>query len=171
LLPDAIRAHAGTDVAILNSGSIRGDRIFPPGPLTRRTLLTIHPFGNVVCKVEAPGRVIVQALNNGVSKLPATAGQFPQVSGMSFRVIPNAPVGNRLADLKIGGPPLNPDKAYSVALADFMLMGGDGYGMFADQRVVIGPEAGDLVADALEQYVSAKRTVSPAVDGRIQIER
>jgi len=171
LVTDAIRAHVGTDVAILNSGSIRGDRIFPPGPLTRRTLLTIHPFGNVVCKVEAPGRVIVQALNNGVSKLPATAGPFPQVSGMSFRVNPNAPVGSRITDVKIGGQALDPDKVYSVALADFMLMGGDGYGMFSDQRVLIGPEAGDLIADALEQYVAEKRTVSPAIEGRIQIDK
>ena len=45
------------DVAIVNSGSIRGNRIYPAGPLTRRTLIEMHPFGNVVVKLAMPGRV------------------------------------------------------------------------------------------------------------------
>ena len=49
LVADAIRADAKTDIAITNSGSIRGNRVFPAGPLTRRTLIEIHPFDNVVC--------------------------------------------------------------------------------------------------------------------------
>ena len=55
LVADAMRADAGADIAILNSGAIRGDRLHQAGPLTRRTLLEIHPFGNVVCKVEVSG--------------------------------------------------------------------------------------------------------------------
>ena len=48
LFADAIRADAAADVAIMNAGSIRGDRIYPAGPLTTRTLLEMHPFGNVI---------------------------------------------------------------------------------------------------------------------------
>src|SRR5882724_81390 len=33
---DAIRADAGTDIAFVNSGSIRGSRVYPAGPITRR---------------------------------------------------------------------------------------------------------------------------------------
>ena len=43
-----------------------------------------------------PGRIVLQALNSGVSKLPATAGQFPQVSGLTMRVAPDAPVDRRV---------------------------------------------------------------------------
>ena len=39
LVADALRADADADIAIGNSGSIRGNRIFPAGPLTRRTLV------------------------------------------------------------------------------------------------------------------------------------
>src|SRR6185436_14034788 len=84
LVADAMRADAGADIAILNSGAIRGDRIHRAGTLSRRTLLEIHPFGNVVCKIEVAGRVVLEALNSGVSKLPAAAGQFPQVSGLTM---------------------------------------------------------------------------------------
>ena len=81
LFADAMRAAVNADITIVNAGSIRGDRVYPPGPLTRRTVIEMHPFGSVICKVAVPGRVVLQALNSGVSKLPATAGQFPQVSG------------------------------------------------------------------------------------------
>ena len=63
-------------MAIVNSGGIRGDRLYPAGSLTRRTLLEIHPFGNVVCKIQVPGRVVLEALAFGVSKLPAAAGHI-----------------------------------------------------------------------------------------------
>ena len=49
LTADALRAAAGADVAIVSSGGIRGDRVHPAGPLTRHTLVEIHPFGNTVC--------------------------------------------------------------------------------------------------------------------------
>lgn len=39
--------------------------------------------------------------------------------------------------------------------------------MFANQRVLIGPETGNLLVTALERYVAAATEISPAVDGRI----
>jgi len=56
MVADAIRADVGADVAIMNSGGIRGDRIYAAGPLTTRSIITMAPFGNVVCKIAAPGR-------------------------------------------------------------------------------------------------------------------
>jgi 5'-nucleotidase len=171
LVADAFRADVGADVAIVNSGGIRGDRIYPPGPLTRRTLLAIHPFGNVVCEVAVTGRVLLQALNSGVSKLPAAAGQFPQVSGLTMQVDPRGPPGDRVRDVRVNGQPLDLDKTYRVALPDFVLKGGDDYGMFIGQPVLVGPEAGNLAVAALEKYVVGKRVVAPQVEGRIAILR
>jgi 5'-nucleotidase / UDP-sugar diphosphatase len=102
-----------------------------------------------------------------MSKLPATAGQFPQVSGLTLRVAPDAPVGRRVSDVRVGGQPLDPDKIYSAAITDYMLMGGDDYTMFANQPVLIGPEGGDLIVTALEKYLTARGEVAPAADGRI----
>ncbi|MEP7304012.1 MAG: 5'-nucleotidase C-terminal domain-containing protein [Acidobacteriota bacterium] len=168
LFADAMREDGKTDIAIVNSGSIRGDRVYSAGPLTRRTLVEMHPFGGVICAVQIPGRVVLQALNSGVSKLPGSAGQFPQVSGLTMRVTRSAPVGNRVSDVRIGGQPLDPNKSYSVAITDYMLSGGDDYAMFLNQKVLIGPEAGELMVTALEHFV-AGRELAPAVDGRITI--
>jgi 2',3'-cyclic-nucleotide 2'-phosphodiesterase (5'-nucleotidase family) len=166
-----MRAEVDADVAITNAGSIRGDRIYPAGPLTRRTLVAIHPFGNVLCKIEATGSVMLRALNAGVSKLPASAGQFPQVSGVTMTVDVTAPPGNRVRDVKVGGQPLDAAKTYTIALPDFVMKGGDDYTAFADQRVLIGPQSGPLVVTALEHYVAAHRPVAPRVEGRITIVR
>ncbi len=171
LVADVMRAEVKADIAIVNAGSIRGDRVYPAGPLTRRTVVDIHPFGGVICKISVPGRIVLQALNSGVSKLPATAGQFPQVSGLTMRVTPTAPPGNRVSDVRVGGQPLDPNKTYTVAITDYMLTGGDDYDMFVNQPVVIGPEAGELIVTALEKYLTERRDVSPTVDGRIAISR
>jgi 2',3'-cyclic-nucleotide 2'-phosphodiesterase (5'-nucleotidase family) len=166
---DAIHADAGTDIAVINSGSIRGDRVFPAGPLTRRTLVEMHPFDNVICKLALPGRVVLDVLNHGVAKLPAAAGQFPQVSGLTMIVDRSAPAGSRVRDVRVNGQPLDPGKTYTVALPDFILKGGDDYTMLAGQRVLVGPEAGNLVTSALEKYVAATREIAPAIDGRITL--
>ena len=131
----------------------------------------MHPFGNVICKVAVPGRVVLQALNSGVSKLPATAGPVPAGVRADDARHADAPAGNRVSDVRVGGQPLDPNKTYTVAITDYMLTGGDDYTMFAKQPVLIGPQAGDLIVTALEQYLTEKRDIAPMVDGRIMIVR
>jgi 5'-nucleotidase len=171
LVADAVRAHVNADIAIVNSGSIRGDRIHEPGPITRYDIIELQPFRNVVCSVQVSGQLLLDALNHGVSRLPVSAGQFPQVSGMTFRVDVQLPAGNRVRDLEIQGRPVDPDRTYTLAVPDFILLGGDGYRMFAGQRVVVGPESGTLVSVVLEQFVAARESIAPAVEGRMIIER
>jgi 5'-nucleotidase len=167
LIADAVRDEVKAEIAIINGGSVRSDRVYPRGTLSRRTLLEIHPFGNVVCKLSVPGRVVLAALNSGVSKLPAAAGQFPQVSGITFRVDPSVPPGDRVRDVKVGGAPLELGKMYTLAVPDFLFQGGDGYTMFRDQQVLVSPEEGSLVVSALERYLGARTAVAPRVEGRI----
>jgi 5'-nucleotidase len=167
---DAMRADAGTDVAIINSGSIRGDKVYPAGPMTRRTMIEIHPFGNVICTLAMQGRAILETLNIAVSRLPAAAGQFPQISGMTMTVDPRGPPEDRVHDVLINGQPLDPNRTYTVATLDFLLTGGDNYSLLPAQRVLVGPETGGLFAAALEKYVAARREIAPQIDGRILIQ-
>jgi hypothetical protein len=50
-----------------------------------------------------------------------------------------------------------------------MLKGGDSYTMFANQRVLVGPEARNLIVGALEKYVAATREIATQIDGRITV--
>jgi 5'-nucleotidase len=169
LFADALRADAQSDVALMNGGSIRGDRVYPAGPLTRRTLVAMHPFGNTICKISLSGRVLAQALESGVSRLPAQAGQFPQVSGLTMTVDRSAPAGNRVRDVKVNGQPLDPNRTYTLAIPDFVLKGGDNYSMFAGQKVLVGAESGNLLVTALEKHIASRGEITQQVDGRISL--
>ena len=168
---DALRAEVGADVAIMNSGSIRGNRIYPAGPISRRTLVAIHPFGGVVCKLELTGRELLAALINGASGLPGTQGKFAQISGMTMALAPTAPVDQRVRTVMVGGQSLDLDKVYSVAVTDYQVKGGDGYTVFVGKPLLVGPESGPLLTTALEKYVAARGQVTPRVEGRITVVR
>jgi 2',3'-cyclic-nucleotide 2'-phosphodiesterase (5'-nucleotidase family) len=171
LIADALRDDVNADVGFSNAGGARGSRVYPAGPLTRRMLLSIHPFGNVACKIAVSGRVLLEALNHGVSKLPGGAGQFPQLSGVTMKVNTAAPAASRVSDVKVNGLPLDLEKTYTVALPDYLMNGGDGYAMFPGQKVLVDAQSGNLVVLAVEKYIAKKGTVSPSVDGRIVIAR
>jgi 5'-nucleotidase/UDP-sugar diphosphatase len=74
-------------------------------------------------------------------------------------------------DVRIGGQPLDPNRTDTVAITDYQLSGADGYGMFEEGRVLVGPESGDLIVTVLETYVTASRELAPAIEGRIVISR
>jgi 5'-nucleotidase len=169
LVADALRERTAANVSIVNAGGIRGDRLHAPGPISRRDLIEWHPFGNIVCVVSVPGKVLLEALNAGVSRLPAAAGQFPQVSGLIMTVEPGRPAGSRIRDVRVNGEPLDLGKSYTVAVPDFVLRGGDGYTMFAGHPVLVTPETGDSLEMTMEKYLAARGPVSPVVEGRITI--
>jgi 5'-nucleotidase len=106
-----------------------------------------------------------------VRGLPLGQGAFPQLSGITMKVDVKKPAGARVSDVLVNGQPLDPAKTYTLALPDYTLAGGDGYAMFAGQKVLVDAQSGDLVVTALEKYVSAKGTVSPAIEGRVVITR
>jgi 5'-nucleotidase len=170
LVADAMRREVQADAALVNSGGIRGNREYPAGIVTRRTLTQIHPFTNVVCKIEVSGQVLLDALNHGVARLPIAAGEFPQVSGMRFRLVASAPPGQRVRALTIGGAPVDLSKRYTLAVPDYVLHGGDGYEMFANSRVLVSPEDAAQIVTALEHVVS-EGEIAPTTDARITVEK
>jgi inosine-uridine nucleoside N-ribohydrolase len=168
LMADAMRWDTEADIAILNAGSIRSNRIYPPGDLRRRDLVAMHPFGGIVCAVEITGQTVIDALNHGFGRLGESTGRFPQVAGIRFEVDPERPAGDRVHEIVVGTTPLEKDRLYTVAIGDYMLAGGDGYTMFASARVTVGPEQGNMLVTALENLVSDVGQVDPGNEGRIR---
>ncbi|MDP4034087.1 MAG: 5'-nucleotidase C-terminal domain-containing protein [Pseudorhodobacter sp.] len=169
LIADAIRDATGADIAIANGGGIRADRTYDAGTtLTRRDILTELPFGNTTVLTELPGSQVLAALENGFSQVEKGAGRFPQLSGAEVVYDPSAPAGSRIASLKIGGADLDPDKLYKVAVNDFILAGGDGYGALGGGKVLINAGNGNLMANDVMNYVEKLGTVTTKVEGRIR---
>ncbi len=170
LIADIMRQAVGADVAITNGGGIRTNTLFPAGRLTRKDVLAWLPFGNIITKVRVRGSTIRAALENGVSQVEGLGGRFPQVSGLRYSFSPSRPAGQRIVEVSVDGRPLEPAVTYTVAINDFMLGGGDGYGMFrAEGEVLVDAAGGVVMATAAMQAIQQSGTVAPRVEGRIQV--
>jgi 2',3'-cyclic-nucleotide 2'-phosphodiesterase (5'-nucleotidase family) len=156
-LAEAMRARAGADVALLNAGSIRGDRLIAPGPLARRDVHELLPFGNVLALVEVSGADLREALERSADHLPRPAGHYLQVAGVAFGLDPAAPPGRRVSRVTVAGQPLDPARAYRVAVPDYLARGQDGFTMLARGRVLLSPEAGPALVDVLLEALAAGR--------------
>jgi 2',3'-cyclic-nucleotide 2'-phosphodiesterase (5'-nucleotidase family) len=168
LIADAMRASTKADVAIMNGGGIRGDRIYAPGTaITRRDVLAELPFGNHVVALDLSGADLRRAIENGLASLPNPRGAFPQVSGMTVEADVSRPPGNRVVSIKVGDAPLDATKIYKVATNDFLARGGDGYTMFRDAKRLLPDEDGPLLANDLMVYLRRLGTVRNGVEGRI----
>ena len=131
---DAYRGVSGADIAIVNAGTFRAG--IPKGNITKGDTIKVFPFGNIVRKIKVSGAQVKEALEHGVSRYPLDVGIFPQVSGMSFTLDGSASAGTRISEIKINGKPLIPDQEYSLAVSDFMHIGGDGYSMLVNAPVL-----------------------------------
>jgi 2',3'-cyclic-nucleotide 2'-phosphodiesterase (5'-nucleotidase family) len=168
LIADAMLEGVDAEIAIANGGGIRAKKIYAPGTMiTRRDIQTELPFGNVVVKLGLTGSQIWEAMENGVSQVEQNAGRFPQVSGMSFTWNPKAEAGSRVVSVEIGGRPLSKGKTYTVATNDYLANGGDGYSVFKKGKVIIDASGATYLANMVMNYIEAKGSVSPKVEGRI----
>lgn len=156
----------GIEIAIQNGGGIRAS--IDAGPVTMGEVLTVLPFQNTLSTFFVTGQTIVDALENGVSQMEEGAGRFPQVAGMSFTVDPTAAAGGRIADVMVGGAPIDLAKSYGVVSNNYVRNGGDGFKMFRDAENVydFGPDLADVTAE----YMAKIGPVAPYKDGRITVK-
>jgi 2',3'-cyclic-nucleotide 2'-phosphodiesterase (5'-nucleotidase family) len=165
VIADALQAGTKADIAIINGGGVRGDRVYPAGTqLIRKDIQRELPFANTVVVIELSGADILAALENGVSKVADKAGRFPQVAGVAFVFDPGKPAGKRIVSVTVAGVPLDPKKVYKVATNEFMANGGDGYDMMTKAKRVDGANDGRLLTQVVSDYLAAEGTV-PAPDG------
>jgi len=85
------------DIALVNSGAIRGDKVYPAGPISYLTVNEIIPFRNEVVSVEMNGTDLKQLLEISASALRvrgdecpdnsrAGSGGFFQVAGLRITI-------------------------------------------------------------------------------------
>jgi 2',3'-cyclic-nucleotide 2'-phosphodiesterase (5'-nucleotidase family) len=185
VVTDAMRtkySSIGVDFAITNSGGLRDALTCPttdnasdfcpaytPPPylISRGQVLTVLPFGNIVVTLQVTGTELKAMLENGVSKMPAVDGRFPQVSGLCFTYDISLPAGSRVTKAVRANPDgscsatlvdLSAASTYKIAENDFMASGGDGYPVFSP-RVTTQ----DIMDQVTADYITANSPVMPAV--------
>lgn len=147
---DAFRDQTGADIAIVGGGGIRID--IPKGEVTKKDLLSVHPFSNDVCVGEYTGQQILDALEWGARAIPNETGAFCQVSGLTYEIrtgIQSSCIADkeglfagvngeyRVRNVMVGDKPLDLNEKYTVASTDYFLkFEGDGMSMFGDDGTV-----------------------------------
>ena len=112
LIAEGMLADApGTVAAVFNSGSIRIDDVIPIGPVTQYDVIRVLPFGGTVQTATLKGRLLAQALDQGVKG--AGTGGYLQTAGVTGG--PGA--------WQVAGQPIAADADYPVAINDYLAAG------------------------------------------------
>ena len=180
LVTDAMRAEADADVAITNAGGIRSNSQYGPGNITGGDVFNTLPFPNTLVTVELTGAELKQTLASQVVTLESGTGQAfgeeisQQTSGVRFEWVPHEDAEPQIRDVYVNraGPdepadwePLDENATYEVAVNSFMAAGGSGYPLEDKPRV---EETDKLLATLVVDYLEARDTVNPQVEGRMQ---
>ena len=150
LCADAYRQVYGTDVGVLNAGTIRAGLV--NSEILFNDVYTAIPFGNSAVVLEMTGSTIADMLEYSVFLSPGPFGGFLQVSGLCFDADLTAasPVKlnetgmydgiegtRRVKNIRILNrengkyEPLVPGRKYTVAGGEYILLNkGNGYAMF-----------------------------------------
>jgi 5'-nucleotidase / UDP-sugar diphosphatase len=171
LLADAMRVSAHTDAALLNGGSIRGEKVYVPGAqITRRDVLVELPFANRLVVIEVPGAVLRRGIENGLAQWPNTVGRFPQVSGITIEADMKRRPFDRATSITFAGQPLDDEKIYRLATNDFLAGGSDGYVGFQNAPRLLHDDDAPLLTNELIDYLKAVGTVRTGKEGRIVLK-
>ena len=154
---DAVRSAMDADVAIINGGGIRAD--IAAGDITYKDLVSVFPWNNELCVIEATGQQIKDALELGAKNYPEENGGFMQVSGMKYVIdasVPSSVVTDeqtgmfekvdgtyRVKDIQVWNTartkyePIKLKKTYKLAGINYTLrQNGDGFTMFDGNKVI-----------------------------------
>ena len=154
-------------MAVINGGAIRTNRTVPPGPLTRRDVLSLLPFTDMLVKLEMDGADLRAALEHGLAQTDREGGGFLQLSGVRLVWDPRLAPGGRIIEVSVGGKPLVDGTSYTVAVPGYLVRGGDGYTVFGRANTLIGAESGPQVSQVVLDAIASRGEIAPAVDGRI----
>ena len=192
---DAFRYAMDADIGVMNGGGVRAN--VETGDITYNDMISVFPFGNYGCVIEATGQQIKDALEMGAKNYPEESGGFLQVSGLKYTIdasVPSAVVTNtetgmfekvdgkyRVTDIQVWNAKtskyeaIDLKKTYKVAGANYTLrLQGDGYTMFngcnvvKDNTMVDNEVLSTYLKDVLNGVVGEDYK-DPAGQGRITI--
>ena len=130
--------YENVDIALINSGTIRGNSVIYRGEITAKTIGNLLPFQDKVVILKVPGWLIMEMLETSVSTLPKLDGRFASFQGIKFCYDLEQPVGSRVFNVRdVNDNPFDFDRDYNVATKAYISKGRDGYECFGNPAVKI----------------------------------
>jgi 2',3'-cyclic-nucleotide 2'-phosphodiesterase (5'-nucleotidase family) len=160
LICDAMIEATGSDFAITNFGGIRAD--LKPGPITRRDLFKVLPFGNSLVVMQMTGEFLKQLIE---SKITGNR-RGVAIGGGKIEYDPEREDGNKITFFQAGGHPLYPKKDYRVVLTDYLAEGNSGMDLLLQIDQANVARTGILLRDAVSQYIQENSPLNIEIDSR-----
>ena len=147
--------NAQVDIALTNNGGLRVP--IQPGPITVGKMFELMPFENmmVILEYDAAG------IDTLAQQIARSSGA---ISGMSFTVTES----ETAIDINVGGQPLAEGQTYRLVTSDYLANGGGGITILRNPKG--RTDTPMLLRDAFIEYVVDTKTITPTLDGRIQIQ-
>ena len=159
LIADTFREHFDADCAFQNRGGIRCN--LPKGPVTRRDLFELLPFGNHPVLLELEGVHLEGTLRQAVE---GTAHTGLEVSGLTLEVSGgDAP---KLLGVLVGAERLDPKRLYRVVTNNFLAEGGDNYLMLGEAKSVTHDQ---VLLRTLLEHRFKEEALTPPTDNRYRV--
>jgi 2',3'-cyclic-nucleotide 2'-phosphodiesterase (5'-nucleotidase family) len=156
------------DFAIVNGGTLRIDD-YVADDITFEDIGRTFGFSSYLRHMTIDGADFRTLMEAGYRGVGPSKGYFPQISGFRVCVDRSLPDGQRIVQLQVpvgdDWAEIDPDKAYTVVVPDFLYRGGDGYD-FSRAREVSRPgsELVYLVLDAILDAQASRRKVGASLD-------
>ncbi|HLV59769.1 MAG TPA: bifunctional metallophosphatase/5'-nucleotidase [Fredinandcohnia sp.] len=171
-LADALRAVAGTDIALSNG--FRFGTPTGPGTLHEEDLWTFYPISTPLLVGEVTGAQLLafweQEIENALSPdyRKRFGGWLPRPSGMTVRFEAEAPYGRRVREIRVHGEPLDPARTYTVAAC---LREGDAPDTLCRIRGAKNVRRLEIDAhEAVRRFLARNPFVRPQLEGRVVAE-
>jgi 2',3'-cyclic-nucleotide 2'-phosphodiesterase (5'-nucleotidase family) len=168
ILADAIREAGGTEIGLSNG--FRFGTPLLPGPLREEDLWNLFPVVNQLKTGTVTGRQLrafwEQELENVFASDPAKrfGGWLPRPSGMTVRFRSEAPKGQRLISLEVGGVPVEDAREYTITACE---REGDAPDMVCRMKGVKNPQVLSTDAhEALRVYLATHPLTRSELEGR-----
>jgi 2',3'-cyclic-nucleotide 2'-phosphodiesterase (5'-nucleotidase family) len=149
---DVLREYAGTDGAFLAAGLVRSG--FQRDDLAS---LLQYPTDELVV-VTITGTQVKQAFERSLSLYPQSNSSFLQISGFEVVFAKDAPIGQRVVQVRCNNQPLEESKDYQIAMPSLLGRGGLGYFKIWDKAKITKTFQNVTV----ESVLKAKKVVDSA---------
>lgn len=169
---DTIADLCGTDVALINAGSVRlNDTILAGTPIVLRDVENMVRYPAPLVRFTIDGSTLRKALQHATEGWPGS-GQWLLASGLAFAHQPSASGGSPPSRITLVKQQrlVRDDDRIRVATTGFLAKGGDGYTMLTTSRIgpmETCPEPSSLKELLIERLHRSPAGIRPVVDGRV----
>jgi len=160
LICDAMIEATGADFSFTNFGGIRAD--LRAGPITRRDLFKVLPFGNSLVVLQMTGEFLKQLIESKIE----SGRTGLAIGGGKIEYDSNRPDGDRIIQFSIGAYSLYPRKDYRVVTTDYLAEGNSGMDLLLEVNDANIARTGILLRDAVSEYIRGNTPLDIKYDGR-----